>query len=85
MLLSDGTLLALLFLRNRFPSVTLGKVAGMVANVVMLALASGVLVVPVLWVLRPVRMVSHRHCLPTDGGDSRSHPAAAENHDRHDV
>jgi hypothetical protein len=30
----------------------------MVANVVMLVLASGVLVVPVLWVLRPVRMVS---------------------------
>jgi hypothetical protein len=54
---SDGTLLAILP-RNRIPSRYAWKGCRMVANVVMLVIASGVLIVPVLWVLRPVRTVT---------------------------
>jgi hypothetical protein len=43
---------------NKDASATLGKVETMFANVLMLVLFYVVLVVPVLWSLRPARMVT---------------------------
>jgi len=43
---------------NRASCFTLGKDDPMLANVLMLVIAVGTLVVPVLWVFRPARMVN---------------------------
>jgi hypothetical protein len=53
-----GTTIAIPFQRNTFTSLTLGKVVrSMFANTLMLALGYAMIVVPILWLARPVRML----------------------------
>jgi hypothetical protein len=61
---------------NKVGCFTLGKDDPMFANVLMLVMAIGTLVVPVLWVLRPARMVNpYSPC----GSRLTFHPALTEN------
>jgi hypothetical protein len=53
-----GTTIAFPFLRNGLVLLTLGKaVRSMFANTLMVAVGYAMIVVPILWLARPVRML----------------------------